>query len=258
MEVVKGRKSNVMSLKIKTNTFKSFHKEIMMKMLMNKKIIIIILFIAAIIMLRNSPLSEYLTFENIIRNKNNLISAVENNYIISSLLFIVIYIVSTAFSLPGAAVLSLAGGLLFNILPGVVYVNIGATLGAFFAFLAARYLLGGKIQEKYAASLKKFNRELNLNGHYYLLTLRLIPVFPFFLINFLSGLTNIRTWTFVWTTALGILPGSLVYTYAGANLGKVDKPGEIFSPGVILAFTVLGLFAILPPVLQKVFKRKNV
>jgi len=224
---------------------------------MNRKIIIIILFIATIIILRNSPLADYLTFENIIKNKNRLLNLVESNYLISAISFIMIYFAAITFSLPGAAILTLAGGMLFNVFPGVLYVNIGASTGALMAFLVARYLLGEKIQEKYAESLKKFNRELKTNGHYYLLTLRLIPVFPFFLINFLAGLTNIKIWTFFWTTALGILPGSLVYTYAGRNLGSIDSPGEVFSAKVILAFTALGLFAIIPPVLKKLFTKQK-
>lgn len=228
-----------------------------MKNLMNKKTFIIILFIAAIIILRNSPLADYLTFENIIKNKNRLLQTVESNYFISSISFILIYFFAITFSLPGAAILSLVGGMLFNVFPGVFYVNIGATAGALMAFIVARYLLGRKIQEKYAKSLKKFNGEIKANGHYYLLTLRMIPVFPFFMINFLAGLTNIRIWTFFWTTALGILPGSLVYTYAGSNLGRIDSPGEIFSTKVILAFTALGLFAIVPPVLKKLFTKQK-
>ncbi|TYB34045.1 MAG: TVP38/TMEM64 family protein [Flexistipes sinusarabici] len=228
-----------------------------MKILMNKKTVIIILLIAAIIILRNSPLADYLTFENIIKNKNRLLQMVENNYFISSISFILIYFFAITFSLPGAAILSLGGGMLFNVFPGVFYVNIGATAGALMAFIVDRYLLGGKIQEKYAKSLKRFNGELKANGHYYLLTLRMIPVFPFFLINFLAGLTNIRIWTFFWTTSLGILPGSLAYTYAGRNLGSIDSPGEIFSTKVILAFTALGLFAIAPPVLKKLFTKQK-
>ena len=222
-----------------------------------KKIFIIVILILIIIVLQNSSLAKYLTIENIIHNKNKLIQLTENNYLISSVSFILIYTISIAFSMPGAAILSITGGLLFNIFPGVLFINIGATSGAFAAFIAARYLLGNKIQKKYADSLKKFNMEIRQNGHYYLLMLRLIPIFPFFLINLLSGLTNIGLWTFVWTTSIGILPGSFVYTYAGKNLGAVDNINEIFNAKVVIAFIILGLFAIVPPLLQKILKKKS-
>ena len=205
-----------------------------------KKIFIIVILILIIIVLQNSSLAKYLTIENIIHNKNKLIQLTENNYLIASISFILIYTITIAFSMPGAAILSITGGLLFNIFPGVLFINIGATSGAFAAFIAARYLLGNKIQKKYADSLKKFNSEIRRNGHYYLLMLRLIGL-----------------WTFVWTTSIGILPGSLVYTYAGKNLGAVDSIHEIFNAKVVIAFIILGLFAIVPPLLQKILKKKS-
>ena len=128
---------------------------------------------------------------------------VHDRYILSLFLFISLYIIATAFSIPGDIILTLAGGFLFGIAVATVIVNIGATAGAVLAFLSARYLVGDRLQEKYQGQLNRFNEELNLNGPRYLLTLRFIPVFPFFLINFLAGLTNIPLRTFVWTTSVG-------------------------------------------------------
>jgi uncharacterized membrane protein YdjX (TVP38/TMEM64 family) len=132
-----------------------------------------------------------------------------------------------------------------------VYVNVGATLGATFAFLFSRYILGRAIQAKYGAQLEKFNRELDENGHLYLLTVRFIPVFPFFLINILSGLTKIPLWTYVWTTSAGILPGSLVYTFAGSQLGTINSIGDLLTGRILVAFLLLAALTLTPLVLKK-------
>jgi uncharacterized membrane protein YdjX (TVP38/TMEM64 family) len=162
-----------------------------------------------------------------------------------------VYVLATALSLPGAIILTLAGGFLFGVAAGTFYVNIGATMGAILAFLSARYLLGDRLQEKYAKQLETFNREMDRNGTSYLLTLRLIPVFPFFLINFLSGLTKIRLWTFLWTTWLGIIPGTVVFAFAGQQLGSISSPADILSKNVIIAFLVLALFTLVPVILKR-------
>ena len=122
----------------------------------------------------------------------------------------------------------------------MLYVNIGATCGAVLAFLSARYLLGSRLQESYGAQLAKFNGEMERNGVRYLLTLRLIPVFPFFLVNFLSGLTRVHLSTFTWTTAAGIIPGTVVFAYAGHQLETVHSVGDIFTGKVLSAFLLLG------------------
>jgi len=151
--------------------------------------------------------------------------------------------------------LTLAGGFLFHLFPGIIYVNVAATVGATLGFLFARYILGNKVQEKYASQLERFNRELDENGHLYLLTLRLIPAFPFFLINLLAGLTKVSLKTFFWTTMVGILPGSLVYSFAGSQLNTIESVEDIFSGSIIAAFLALALFALLPVILKKLRTR---
>ncbi|NJL44164.1 MAG: VTT domain-containing protein [Nitrosarchaeum sp.] len=121
-----------------------------------------------------------------------------------------------------------------------------ATLGALLAFLAARFVIGSWVQERYAARLVKFNAEMRRSGQRYLLTVRLVPVFPFFLINLLAGLTKIDTWTFVWTTFVGIIPGSAVLAFAGRELGSIERAADLFSPGVMLAFGLLIALSLLP------------
>jgi uncharacterized membrane protein YdjX (TVP38/TMEM64 family) len=160
------------------------------------------------------------------------------------------------FSLPGATIMTLAGGFLYTFFIGALYVNVGATAGATLAFLFARYIAGKSLQEKYGGRLEKFNSELDRNGWSYLLTLRFIPVFPFFLINIFAGLTKIPLRTFVWTTSVGIFPGSLIYAYAGQQLGDIGSVKDIFSGRVLLAFLLLAGLAIFPTLYKKIKKSK--
>jgi uncharacterized membrane protein YdjX (TVP38/TMEM64 family) len=166
--------------------------------------------------------------------------------------FIAVYVLATALSVPGAVILTLAGGFLFGPATSVIYIDIGATAGAACAFLSARYLLGNRLQQKYGGQLAKFNSEMDRNGASYLLTLRLIPVFPFFLINFLAGLTKVPLRTFLWTTSLGIIPGTAVFAFAGQQLGSIDSLADILSKKVIAAFAALGLFTLAPAVWKRI------
>jgi uncharacterized membrane protein YdjX (TVP38/TMEM64 family) len=217
-----------------------------------KKILILILLIAAILAIRYSPAGSILTFENLKQHRESLVSFVQDRYAFSVAVFIAAYILVTAFSIPGAVVLTIAAGFLFGTLAATLSVNIGATIGATLAFLSARYLLGTGIQEKYRSQLKKFNEELEKNGTHYLLTLRLIPVFPFFLINFLSGLTKIPVRTFIWTTSLGIIPGTAVFAFAGRQIGTINSASEILSLKVLAAFAILALFALIPVIMKRI------
>jgi uncharacterized membrane protein YdjX (TVP38/TMEM64 family) len=165
----------------------------------------------------------------------------ETYYPLAVTAFIVTYIVQTACSLPGATVMTLLGGFLFGSVFGMLYVNLGATTGATLAFLTARYLLQGWVQRTLGDRLAPLQEGFARNAFSYLLTLRLIPLFPFFVINLLSGLTGVNTRTYVAATSLGILPGSFVYTYAGSQLGSINSLSEIASPRVVLALTFLGL-----------------
>ncbi|MCP4134628.1 MAG: TVP38/TMEM64 family protein [bacterium] len=220
-----------------------------------KKGILLLIIIGVIVAVKVFDLDDYLTFENLKKYKEQLSVFIESNYLLAVVAFIGVYVVVTAFSIPGAAVLSLACGFLFGMW-GVLYVNAGATTGAILAFLAARYLLGDSIQEKYSEKLAKFNGDLKKNGPNYFLTLRFIPIFPFFLINLLGGLTNIPLRTFAWTTAVGIIPGSFVYVYAGTQLGTINSMGDIMTWQMILVFVFFGILAIVPVVWKKIQAKK--
>jgi uncharacterized membrane protein YdjX (TVP38/TMEM64 family) len=221
-----------------------------------KRIIFLIIILALIAITRLADLDRYLTFENLQENKFRLQQIVQGNYVLSVGGYIVTYIVVVAFSIPGAAILTLTGGFLFGVLWGAIYVNAGATTGAALAFLFCRYVAGEWVQNKYQDKLKTFNKALSKNGYRYLLALRFIPVFPFFLINIFAGLTKIPLRTFIWTTSIGIFPGSLVYAFAGKQLGDIQSVEDIFSARIAVAFSLLALL-VLFPVIVNYFRGKK-
>ena len=223
----------------------------------HKKYILILTLILIFAAIRVSGLHRYLTFENLQAQKDVLQNYVDANYLLAVLLFMLIYAVSVAFSIPGATILTLTGGLVFGTVLGALYVNVGASSGAIAVFIFARYLLGDKLQEKYGDKLDKFNKEVEINGFSYLLTLRFIPLFPFWMINLFAGLTKIPLRTYAWTTAVGILPGSLVYTFTGNQLNTVHSIKDVFSLNILLAFLLLALFALVPTILNHIKRKKN-
>ncbi len=221
-----------------------------------KKIILLTIIVVVIFLVKFFNLDSYITFENLKLYKEKMLYYVNNNYLASAAGFIVVYIIFVAFSLPGSAVLSLACGFFFG-MTGVLYVNLGATSGAVLAFLAARYIIGNWIQGRYGDRMNSFNRDLEQNGKNYLLTLRLVPVFPFFLINLLAGLTGISLFTFFWTTAIGIIPGSLVFVYAGTRLSTINSMGDIISWQMLSAFALLGLLSLVPVFIKKIKRTRE-
>jgi len=202
--------------------------------------------------------SGLFTFEKLVEHKDTLKAFVMDRYAMSVVIFISAYFLCVAFSLPIALVLSLAAGFLFGSVLGTVYINIGATTGASAIFLASRYFFGDYFQSKYGANINALNKDLEKNGKSYLLTLRLIPLFPFFMINLVSGLSTISLTTFIWTTALGIIPGSFVYAYAGNQLSSIQSTEDIVSPSILMALVLLGLLALVPTIYGKLQQRKGV
>ena len=156
--------------------------------------------------------------------------------------FFALYVAVTGLSLPGAAILTLAAGALFGLVTGTILVSFASTLGATLAFLAARYLFRAPVEARFGDRLAAINRGLEKDGAFYLFTLRLVPLFPFFLINLVMGLTRIRASTFAWVSQVGMLAGTIVYVNAGTELAKIDSLSGIASPGLLLSFAALGLF----------------
>lgn len=222
-----------------------------------KKSIVFLIILAVFLLVRFSGLERNLTLENIQLHKTQLETFVKNHYVKSVIVYIVIYLIITGCSIPSAAVLILSGGFLFGVIAGTLYVNVGATIGATFAFLSARYLIGDWVQKKYVDKLKKFNREIKENGYSYLLMMRFTPLLPFVLVNFFAGMTKIPLWTFIWTTSVGILPASLLYTFAGKQISSIHSTKDILSLKIIIALLLLTLFSFVPVIVKKKYNNKN-
>ncbi len=221
----------------------------------SKKVIALLILIAFIIAIRFGGIGQYLTLETLQKNRDALLALVRQRYFLSVVLYILVYIGVVSLNIPGGAVLTLAGGYLFGTLAAVVFVNIGASAGAVLAFLSSRYLLGLRIQESYAAQLAKFNQEMERNGARYLLTLRLVPVFPFFLVNFLAGLTRVPLATFFWTTSLGIIPATALFAFAGQQIATVRSASDVLSLRILAAFLALALLTLMPVFRGRLRKR---
>ncbi|MBU1139298.1 MAG: TVP38/TMEM64 family protein [Proteobacteria bacterium] len=158
--------------------------------------------------------------------------------------YMLIYITATALSLPGALILTLAGGALFGLVTGIIVISFASSIGATLACGVSRYLLRDWVQSKFGDKLQKINEGMEKEGGFYLFTLRLVPIFPFFVINLVMGLATIRLSTYYWVSQLGMLPATIVYVNAGKELGKIDSLSGILSPGLIISFVLLGLFPI--------------
>lgn len=159
--------------------------------------------------------------------------------------YFLVYVLVTALSLPGATVMTLAGGALFGLGVGTLVVSFASTIGATLAFLVARFLLRDWVQGRFGDKLATVNAGMAKDGPFYLFTLRLVPLFPFFVINLLMGLTPIKTRTFYWVSQLGMLAGTVVYVNAGTQLAQLESLSGILSPGLLASFTLLGLFPLL-------------
>lgn len=218
---------------------------------------IVLLVVAGLIAAKTLGLGSLLSFETVRDSRTQLLAYVGEHYLLSAVLFVLLYTVLTTFSLPGAVALSVASGLLFGVVAGSLLVNVGATLGATGAFLLSRYVIGEWVQRRFGqGALGKINREIEANGANYLLIMRLVALFPFYFVNVAAGLTTVRVSTFVWTTAVGTLPGTAVFAYGGSRLQSINGLGDIFTPQVFLAFLLLGLLGAIPVAIQKFRDRR--
>jgi uncharacterized membrane protein YdjX (TVP38/TMEM64 family) len=173
------------------------------------------------------------------------------------LIYFFIYVVATSLSLPGAVVLTIVGGALFGFLTGTLIVSFASTIGATMACFVARFLLRDWVQGKFGDKIVKINEGIEKEGVFYLFTLRLIPVFPFWIINLVMGLTKMPLWTFYWVSQLGMLAGTMVYVNAGKELAKIDSLRGILSPGLIISFALLGIFPIAVKKLLALYKKRR-
>lgn len=190
-------------------------------------------------------LHRLLTLENIQAQRGVLLESYLQNPVVTIVLFALAYIVVTGLSLPGAGVMTLVAGAIFDLKVGVVLVSFASTIGASIAFLFSRYLFRDFVQSRFDSALKPINKGVEREGAFYLFALRLVPAFPFFAINLAMALTPLRLWTFYWVSQIGMLAGTCVYVNAGSQLGQLESLGGILSPMLIGSFVLLGVFPLI-------------
>ncbi len=209
------------------------------------RLVVVLIVIAIVIIFFKYDLSKYLTLDELKARQYDIENYYKENPVLTITIYMAGYIIVTALSLPGATVMSLAGGALFGLWMGTLIVSFASTIGATLAFLVARFLLKDYVQKKFGDKFDAVNKGIEKEGAFYLFTLRLVPLFPFFMINFLMALTPIKALTFYIVSQTGMLPGTLVYINAGTQLAKLESLRGILSPGLILSFALLGIFPIL-------------
>lgn len=187
-------------------------------------------------------LQQYLTLDYLKESQTRFADLYQTKPVMVIGVYMAIYILVTALSLPGAVILTLAGGALFGLVTGLIVVSFSSTIGATLACFVSRFVLRDWVQKKFGDKLATINEGVAKEGAFYLFTLRLIPVFPFFVINLVMGLTKMSLFTFYWVSQLGMLAGTAVFVNAGKELAKIDSRSGILSPGLIGSFVILGLF----------------
>lgn len=209
-----------------------------------QKIIIGGAIVLGIVLFRYFDLGQYLSLDYLKASQAKFLKLYLENRFLVVAAYMGIYIVVTALSLPGAAVLTLAGGGLFGLVIGTVAVSIASTIGATLACMVSRFLLREWVQGKFGDRLATINNGIEKEGAFYLFSLRLVPIFPFFVINLVMGLTRMRLFTFFWVSQIGMLAGTIVYVNAGKELAKIESLSGIMSPGLLISFVILGIFPI--------------
>lgn len=209
------------------------------------KTLVVLLIALVLILINVSDVGSYLTFDYLKSSKGQILEFYSQNQVLTLLAYFFIYIAVTALSIPGAAVLTLAGGAVFGFLVGTLVVSFASTIGASLAFLISRFLLQDYVQHSFSSKIKVINRGIEKQGALYLLTLRLVPIVPFFVINLAMGLTKMKLVTFFVVSQVGMLLGTMVYVNAGTQLGQLNSLSGIMSPGLIFSFMLLGVFPLL-------------
>jgi dihydrolipoamide dehydrogenase len=210
---------------------------------MKKKIILLLSLLVIVSLFFLFGLEQYLTLEHVKSHQHVIESYYAENRVATLVGFFVLYVLVTGASLPGAAVLTLVAGAIFGLPTALLLVSFASTIGASIAFLVSRYLFRDAVQSRFGGSLRAINDGIEKDGPFYLFALRLVPAFPFFVINLVMGLTTLRLWTFFWVSQVGMLAGTVVYVNAGTQLAQIESASGIFSTGILVSFLLL---AILP------------
>ncbi|KAB8030970.1 FAD-dependent oxidoreductase [Fluviispira multicolorata] len=207
-----------------------------------KKVIIVIVFFVIIFLFKYFDLNIYFNLDYIKENKEYIQKLFLERKIEFISIYFFIYVILTAVSFPGAAVLTLLGGALFGISWGTALISLASTIGATIAFLSSRYILRDALKNKFSSQIEIFQNNFQKNGKSYLFTLRAIPIFPFFMVNFIMGFTTIRVRDYFWVSMLGMLPGTIIYVNAGKQISEINNARDIFSLELLISFALLGFF----------------
>lgn len=224
----------------------------------SRLIIVAIIMTIAVIAYVMFDLSNLFTLESLKNSRDSLIASYEKKPILTAAGFFAIYVLVTAASFPGAAIMTLAGGAIFGFWFGLLLVSFASSIGALLAFLMARYVLRDSVQNKFGKQLAPINDGIEKDGAFYLLTLRLVPIVPFFVINLLGGLTRISALKFYWVSQLGMLAGTAVYVNAGTQLASINSLGDILSPTLLASFVLLGIFPLIAKKIVSVIQSRKV
>ncbi|MBJ2138623.1 FAD-dependent oxidoreductase [Paraglaciecola chathamensis] len=224
----------------------------------SKRIILVAIIVALIASFFVLDLNQYLTLESLKSNQQDLAQYIEANWLIAFIGYLVIYAAATALSVPGAAILTLGAGALFGFGCGLLLASFASSIGATLAFLASRFLLRDWVKNTFSKKLESIDKGVEKDGAFYLLSLRLVPIFPFFIINLVMGVTSIKTWTYYWVSQLGMLIGTAVYVNAGTQLVEINQLSDIISTDLILSFVLLGIFPILAKFILSALQQRRV
>lgn len=223
-----------------------------------QKLIIGLLLLSGIVVFKVFDLGQYLTLSYIKASQERFALLYAEHRLMVILGYAGIYILMTSLSLPGATILTLAGGGVLGLWTGILTVSFASTIGATLACIISRFILRDWVQTMFSDKLKTVNDGIIKEGAFYLFTLRLIPLIPFWLINLVMGLTKMPLRRFFWVSQLGMLPGTIVYVNAGKELAKIESLSGIFSPGLIISFAVLGLFPITAKKILSLYQGKKI
>ena len=222
-----------------------------------KKLLLVAVIAGLVLAFWALNLGHYLTLSYLKKSAGTLKGIYAGHRFLVIALYFLVYVLTTSLSLPGAAVLTLAGGALFGLLVGTLVVSFASSIGATLACFVSRFVLRDWVQGKFGDKIVKVNEGFKKEGAFYLFTLRLIPVFPFWMINLVMGLTSIPLGKFYWVSQLGMLAGTVVYVNAGRELAKVQSLTGILSPGLLVSFALIGLFPITAKKLVSLYRSRR-
>ena len=213
--------------------------------------LVVVLVVLAIFWL---DLYQYLTLEFYREQHEAIQKLVNENLVLSVGVFFAVYISATTISLPVAGVMVIVAGALFGVVLGSVVISFASTIGATFAFLLSRFLFQDFVDRHFPKATEAINAGIARDGPYYLFSIRLVPLFPYFVINLAMGLTHIRVWTFAWVTQLGLLPITVILANAGKQVALIESPGDIMSPTLVGSLSLVGLFPLIAKKLLGLFR----